>query len=137
MDLLQFGKFGEEIKYWTPKEIMDDLNKIESNHGIRIRTIDKIDNYNDIENLASLINCLDLVITIDNSNAHLSGALGKNTWVMLVKHPIWTWGNQGEKSLWYPTTKLFRQEKIGDWINVISSIDKNLEKVINSTKQPF
>ena len=76
---LQFGKFDEELLH------------LKSNHGISIRTIKDIDNYNDIEGLAALINCLDLVITIQNSTAHLSGALGKNTWLMLVNNARWHW----------------------------------------------
>ena len=129
---IQFGRPGNDIKYWSSKEILEDLKNIESTHRINIRTIKEIDNYSDIESLAALINCLDLIITIDNSNAHLAGALGKRTWVMLVKNPIWSWGLYGEKSLWYPNSKLFRQEKIGDWSNVINNINADIRKLIEN-----
>ena len=114
---LQFGKFDE------------DLQQLQSKHGIKIRTIKEIDNYNNIEDLAALINCLDLVITIQNSTAHLAAALGKNTWIMLVKNPRWHWLINKKKSLWYPAAKLFRQEKIGDWNTVIKSIGMDLKKI--------
>ena len=116
---LQFGEYDK------------DLQNLKTNHGISIQTISEVDNYKDIENLAALINCLDLVITIQNSTAHLAGALGKNTWIMLVKNARWHWLISEEKSLWYPTARLFRQKKIGDWNNVINSIGRDLKKTIN------
>ena len=117
---LQFGKFDE------------DLQKLQSKHGIKIRTIKEVDNYNNIEDLAALINCLDLVINIQNSNADLAGALGQNTWVMVTKYGVmeWRWAVNEKKSLWYPTTKLFRQEKAGDWNSVVNSINMDLIKLV-------
>jgi len=114
---LQFGEFDE------------DLNNLKSKCGVSIRTIRDIDNYNDIESLSALINCLDLVITIQNSTAHLSGALGKNTWIMLTKNARWHWLKNEKKSLWYPTVTLFRQQKTGYWNNVINSIVMDLKKI--------
>ena len=67
---LQFGECNEDIK------------KVFSKYKINIKTIKNVDNFNDIESFAALISCLDLVITIQNSTAHLSCALGKNTWNM-------------------------------------------------------
>ena len=119
---LQFGKFDEEIKYFKLK------------HGINIRSINDIDNYNDIDGLAALINCLDLVITIQNTTAHLSGALGKKTWLMLAKNARWHWFLDKKKSLWYPSVKIFRQEKIGDWNKVINNISIEL-KSLNKAKK--
>ena len=115
---LQFGKFDE------------DLQQLQSKHGIKIRTIKEVDNYNNIEDLAALINCLDLVINIQNSNADLAGALGQKTWVMVTKNPEWRWAVKEKKSLWYPTTKIFRQEKAGNWNSVINSINIDLKKLI-------
>ena len=119
---LQFGQFDEEIKYFKLK------------HGINIRSINDIDNYNDIDGLAALINCLDLVITIQNTTAHLSGALGKKTWLMLAKNARWHWFLDKKKSLWYPSVKIFRQEKIGDWNKVINNISIEL-KFLNKAKK--
>ena len=116
---LQFGKFDE------------DLQQLQSKHGIKIRTIKEIDNYNNIEDLAALINCLDLVINIQNSNSDLAGALGQKTWVMVSKIPEWRWTINEKKSPWYPTTKLFRQEKAGNWNSVINNINMDLKQLIN------
>ena len=60
-------------------------------YGINIQTIKDIDNYNNIEDLAALINCLDLVINIENTNADLASALGQKTWVMVAKHGVVEW----------------------------------------------
>ena len=117
---LQFGKFDE------------DLQQLQSKHGIKIRTIKEIDNYNNIEDLAALINCLDLVINVQNTNADLAAALGQNTWVMVTKYGVieWRWAVNEKKSIWYPTTKLFRQERAGDWNSVINNINMDLKKLI-------
>ena len=124
---LQFGKFDE------------DLQELQSKHGIKIRTIKEVDNYNNIEDLAALINCLDLVINIQNSNADLAGALGQNTWVMVTKYGVmeWRWAVNEKKSLWYPTTKLFRQEKAGNWNSVVNSINMDLKKLIKRHELNF
>jgi len=116
---LQFGECDEE------------LQQIFLNHKINIKTIKSIDNFNDIESFAALISCLDLVITIQNSTAHLSCALGKNTWIMLAKNARWHWLINEKKSLWYPTAKLFRQQEKGNWNTVINSISMELKKIKN------
>ena len=120
---LQFGEFGDELKY------------IKSKFDINIKSIKEINNFRDIDNLAALINCLDLVITIQNSTAHLSGALGKNTWLMLANNARWHWQKKDNKSIWYPSVKIYRQEKNGDWNNVINNISSDLKSFINQNKK--
>ena len=114
---LQFGKFDEE------------LNNLKNQHDTNIRSINEIDNYNDIDDLASLINCLDLVITIQNSTLHLAGSLGKKTWVMLAKNARWHWVKSEKKSLWYQSVKIFQQEKYGDWKNIIKDVSIELSSL--------
>ena len=97
--------------------------------------IKEINNFSDIDNLAALINCLDLVITIQNSTAHLSGALGKNTWLMLAKNARWHWLKEENKSIWYPSIKIYRQEKNADWNNVVNNISIDLKSLINQNKK--
>ena len=75
---------------------------------------------------SAIIENLDLVITVDTSVAHLAGALGKKTWVLLPFLPDWRWQLDGEKSIWYPTIKLYRQPKIGDWNSVFFKLKKEL-----------
>jgi ADP-heptose:LPS heptosyltransferase len=65
---------------------------------------------------------MDLVITIDNSTAHLAGALGVPTWVLLPFAPDWRWQLNRTDNPWYPTLRLFRQPKLGDWPSILRDV---------------
>jgi tetratricopeptide (TPR) repeat protein len=77
---------------------------------------------------AAIILNLDLVITVDTSTAHLAAALGKPVWLVLGKVPDWRWRMQGELTPWYPTMRLFRQTRVGDWDDVFASLANELRK---------
>ena len=79
---------------------------------------------------ASTFACLDLLITIDTSSAHLAGAMGIPTWVMLPHSPDWRWQAAEESSPWYPTVKLFRQTTRGDWAGVVERVADELRRLI-------
>ncbi|MFM9265650.1 tetratricopeptide repeat protein [Tychonema sp. BBK16] len=79
-------------------------------------------NLQDIAYTAAVISALDLVISVDTSVAHLAGALGKPVWVLLSFVPDWRWMLEREDSPWYPTARLFRQEKAGDWEEVFERL---------------
>jgi hypothetical protein len=76
----------------------------------------------DFAETAGLIANLDLVITVDTSVAHLAGAMGKPVWLMIPFPPDWRWMLERTDSLWYPTVKLFRQKRAGDWEEVIADV---------------
>jgi hypothetical protein len=80
----------------------------------------------DFANTAALCECLDLVISVDTSIAHLSGALGRPTWVLLPFSPDWRWMLGREDSPWYPTVKLYRQETSGSWSSVFERVAADL-----------
>jgi hypothetical protein len=71
---------------------------------------------------AAVMQCLDLIVTSDTSVAHLAGALGRPVWVSLQHVPDWRWLLQGETCHWYPTMRLFRQPRRGDWASVFARI---------------
>jgi len=71
---------------------------------------------------AALIDNLDLVITIDTSVAHLSGAIGVKTFILLPYVPDWRWGVNGEKTKWYDSVILFRQHTRNDWRSVFDDV---------------
>jgi tetratricopeptide (TPR) repeat protein len=80
-------------------------------------------------NTAALCECLDLIISVDTSVAHLSGALGRKTWVLLARLPDWRWlrGDRNDTP-WYPTMKLYRQQSVGDWENVLTRVAADLRR---------
>ncbi|MGA8937689.1 MAG: hypothetical protein WB439_00865 [Acidobacteriaceae bacterium] len=69
---------------------------------------------------------MDLVVTIDNSTAHLSAALGVPTWVLLPHAPDWRWLLDRDDSPWYPTTRLFRVLEPGTWTPVVERVEREL-----------
>jgi hypothetical protein len=83
------------------------------------------------DDTASIIQDLDLVITSCTSIAHLSAALGKETWVIVPVLPYYAWAAPGEKSVWYDTVRLFRQTQYGNWDEPLSSIRLALEEKLN------
>src|SRR4028118_2391348 len=89
----------------------------------------------DFADTAAAISALDLVISVDTSVAHLAGALGKPVWIFLCFVPDWRWMLQREDSPWYPTVRLFRQQKAGDWDGVCDRIKAALEHLISTRSQ--
>ncbi|WP_131592607.1 hypothetical protein [Synechococcus sp. BS55D] len=76
----------------------------------------------------------DLLITNDTSLAHLGGALGLPTWVMLKQFPSWQWGVSGDCQ-WYSSVRCFRQEQDFDWVSVIRKVDKALFRYVLNWKK--
>jgi len=76
----------------------------------------------DFAETAAAVCQLDLVISVDTSVAHLAGALGRPTWLLLPRAPDWRWLIEREDSPWYPTARLFRQKKAGDWSSVAREV---------------
>lgn len=68
-----------------------------------------------LSDMAGLIEQLDLVIAVDGAVARMTSALGKETWVIAPCQPDWRWGTSGDKSPWYPNTRVLRVERRGDW----------------------
>ena len=79
------------------------------------------------DNTAGLIENLDLVISVNTSMAHLTGALGKKLWVLLSSVPEYRWLLDRQDSPWYPKTKIYRQSKQGDWKTMVDKIKKDLK----------
>ena len=80
----------------------------------------------DFENTAALCACLDVVITVDTSLAHLAGALGIRTWLLLAHTPDFRWLRDREDTPWYPSVKLYRQAAAGDWTAVFERVAADL-----------
>ena len=80
----------------------------------------------DFGDTAVILDQLDLVITVDTAVAHVAGALGKAVWVLLSDVPDWQWLLEGERTPWYPTMRLFRQARAGDWAEVMERVAQAL-----------
>jgi tetratricopeptide (TPR) repeat protein/glycosyltransferase involved in cell wall biosynthesis len=98
----------------------------------QIPVIDLRDNLNDFADTAAVISQLDLVICVDTAVAHLAGALGKPVWILLSFVPDWRWMLEREDSPWYPTARLFRQEKAGDWEEVFDRVKTALQDIVHT-----
>ncbi|MBF0358332.1 MAG: tetratricopeptide repeat protein [Magnetococcales bacterium] len=83
---------------------------------------------------AAVISGLDLVISVDTSVAHLAGALGRATWLMLPVVPDWRWLLEQETTPWYPTLRLFRQSAPKNWQTVVEKITKELSLLVTSKR---
>ncbi|MBM5786187.1 MAG: glycosyltransferase family 9 protein, partial [Cyanobacteria bacterium K_DeepCast_35m_m1_288] len=71
----------------------------------------------------------DLVISVDTAVAHLAGALGKPTWLLLPHNADYRWLRNRDDSPWYPGMRLFRQEQLGDWGSVIHQLRAALDQL--------
>jgi len=78
---------------------------------------------------AAVMPHLDLIITCDTSIAHLAGALACPTWLALKHVPDWRWLLDRNDSPWYPTMRLYRQPKAGDWKSVMDAMLGDLKRV--------
>jgi tetratricopeptide (TPR) repeat protein len=85
-----------------------------------------VDQFADMDRFAAQVAAMDQVITIDNSTAHLAGALAIPTWLMMPFASDWRWLQGSESSPWYPTLRLFRQPQIGSWTAVVGAIAREL-----------
>jgi len=100
-----------------------DANYLKDNYDINFEDIGSVDNYNDLDSLASLIESCDFIITIDNSTVHLAGSMGKKTYLLLPYGlgSIWYWHDDNQ-SIWYPSVEIFRQKEPQDWCGVTEDI---------------
>jgi tetratricopeptide (TPR) repeat protein len=86
----------------------------------------------DFADTAALIEQLDLVISVDTAAAHLAGALGKPVWVLNRFDACWRWLRGRSDSPWYPTARLYRQERAGDWNTVLDRVHADLSRLFGA-----
>jgi ADP-heptose:LPS heptosyltransferase len=90
------------------------------------RLVDWSHHLKDFGDTAALIEQLDLVITVDTSNAHLSASLGKPIWVLSRYDACWRWLLKRNDSPWYRLARLFRQPKPFDWDTAVANVRQEL-----------
>jgi tetratricopeptide (TPR) repeat protein len=101
----------------------DERRGLAQGEGNGLAHVDDIDNFHDIDALASLIDACDIVVSVSNTTVHLAGALGKPALVMLphALGRIWYWHEHRDTSPWYPSCRLLRQAARGEWAPVIAT----------------
>jgi hypothetical protein len=89
--------------------------------------IDYTSELTDFSDTAALIENLDLVISVDTSTAHVAGALNKPVWLMNRFDSCWRWLTTGNKTDWYPSMTIYRQNSFNNWDNIVEGIKKDLD----------
>ncbi|MBF0380936.1 MAG: tetratricopeptide repeat protein [Magnetococcales bacterium] len=100
----------------------DERSEFSKQTGLNIIHDDTIDQMQDLDSFAAQTAAMDLVITISNSTSHMAGGLGVPSLLMLGPPPIWYWMMEGDRSLWYQTTRIFRQKPDEGWDRVIKDV---------------
>ena len=96
--------------------------------------VDLTGHLGDFVDTAALIACLDLVVTVDTSVAHLSAALGRPTWILLPYTPDYRWLLGRDDSPWYPSAKLFRQDESRDYTEVLARVREELKLLVAASR---
>lgn len=118
-----FSQLPKEFDYVSlQNEIREEDKRVLELSGIK----NFASRLNDFSDTAALIECMDLVISVDTSVAHLGGSLGKKTWVLLPYSPDWRWLLNRSDSPWYSSIKLYRQSISRDWGEVLDDIRHDL-----------
>jgi len=114
---LQKNYGSEQLKEFSDLDIMDLGQNFDNGDQAFLDT-------------AAVMKNLDLIITSDTSIAHLAGALGCKTWVLLKFLPDWRWFLDKTTTPWYKNTRLFRQKELNDWEFVFTNVERELSKLI-------
>jgi tetratricopeptide (TPR) repeat protein len=97
---------------------------------LTVRTLeDELDAEGAFVDTAAVMRCLDLVVTADTAAAHVAGALGVPIWLAVSQVSDWRWLREREDTPWYPSMRLFRQERLGDWEGVFARMATELKRI--------
>ncbi len=88
----------------------------------------------DYDETAALVCALDLVISVQTSVVHLTGALGRPAWVLVPANAEWRYLEKGESMPWYPSVRLFRQQQAGEWQSVIAAVGAELAPLVRNAR---
>ncbi|MHC4482555.1 MAG: tetratricopeptide repeat protein [Planctomycetota bacterium] len=129
------------LKYFAPLAGIPGVQLYGLQKGHAARQVEKLsdkmtvtnlaEQFDDFADTAAVIDNLDLVVSVDTAALHLAGAMGKPVWTLLPFTPDWRWMLDRQDSPWYPTMKLFRQRRPGDWDDVFHRVAEKLQTLVD------
>jgi hypothetical protein len=123
------GLKDERIEFYSLQKgepAASDLARLQAAHWGGPDIIDWTSELHDFSDTAALAANLDLVISVDTSMAHLAGALGRPVWILNRFDSCWRWLPGRVESPWYPTARIYTQQRSGDWAGVIEKVKADL-----------
>jgi tetratricopeptide (TPR) repeat protein len=109
-------------------DTIEEREQLRKESGVDLTHINEIDNFNDIDGFAALIEACDVVVTVSNTTAHIAGAIGKPVLLLLPystgRH--WYWHESFTTNPWYPSVRQFRQITSGDWVGAVNQVRKTI-----------
>jgi tetratricopeptide (TPR) repeat protein len=120
------GQLPMGFEYFRLQTEMRESDRVALESNPSIVSFD--DDLLDFENTAALCKCMDVIVTIDTSIAHLAGTLGHRAWVLLPHTPDFRWLRDRDDSPWYPSLRLYRQAYRGDWKTVLNRVAADLHR---------
>jgi len=113
-----------------------ELKEAEEKTGVTIHDWEDADPMTDLDNFAAMISPLDLILSVDNSTVHMSGALGMPVWTLLPYSCDWRWMREFDDTPWYKTVRLFRQREQGEWEEVFMLVRAYLQQYLSTGIMP-
>ena len=123
-------KYGFDMRPGSEGKIVDYAEGCEN-----MKLVDLTTMIQNMEDTATILAGLDLVIACDTAVVHLAGAMGIPCWVCIPWNPDWRWGITGDTTVWYDSVKIFRQTEKDDWAGVFERIQKELDETLLQNKR--
>ena len=117
-------------------DVDDEIEAFKAETGIEVIQCASVDNREDLDGLAALIEVCDLVVSTSNVTVHMAGALAKKTWVLLPFVANFWWLLERTDNIWYPSLTLYRQPTLNDWDSVYVSVRKDLQRKLTKKNEP-
>ena len=111
-------------------DVSAEISELKTRHGIVVHSW--ANSAAGMDDVAALVASLDLVITVCTTAAHLAGSLGKTTWVVVPVVAEWRYLHKGTTIPWYPRLRLFRQQQIDEWDDVLATVTAELAREVAS-----
>jgi tetratricopeptide (TPR) repeat protein len=141
-DAVKVGLFWDETTTLAPLlplltvpntyfySVQQDATLSLQHHGVQGIITDSSPFVRDTLDLATLIDQLDVIVTVDSTIAHLAASMGIRVWLIVASVGDWRWGFEGDTTKLYPTMRLFRQQSVGQWHDVSTQLVQRLQGLV-------